>query len=198
MTILTYGDHSVDMSKAPVAMTAVLMSRGFNHIMANETASYVSGQIEKALELPEGTTKEARQAAFKQFRLENAGKVNAWEKQARDEAIADIIAGTLGVSTRGPKVDPRDAAIAAISKAEVVAKLKANSIKVPKGDEKVVLGASGSFTLAELVARNTAKYADRIGKEADRRIAEQTRAAKKAAELAASNAGKEVDVDALI
>ena len=189
MTILTYGDHSVDMSKAPVAMTAVLMSRGFNHIMANETASYVSGQIEKALELPEGTTKDARQAAF---------KVNAWEKQARDEAIADIIAGTLGVSTRGPKVDPRDAAIAAISKAEVVAKLKANSIKVPKGDEKVVLGASGSFTLAELVARNTAKYADRIGKEADRRIAEQTRAAKKAAELAASNAGKEVDVDALI
>lgn len=188
--MLTYGNHSVDEGKLPEVTRNALLTRGFNHIMANETASIVASAIEKSLagttdeskKAFEALSKEDRKAAFKAFRDGNSAQVTAWESEARDGAIADMLAGELGVRASGPRVDPVTAKVQSLARKEVIDTLKGADIKVPKKTEDVVTFADGTTrTMAQMVERRIARDGDRLRKEAEKQIADEARRAAKSA-----------------
>lgn len=192
MNKVTYGDYGFDPAVVPAVSIAALLSRGFSHYLGNEQASKVVSKIEKVLAGDTAETKAAfgklskdeRKAAISTYRKENAASVAAWEKEVRDEAMADLLSGEIGTSNRGPKVDPVTAAMQAIAKREIGDILKGAGLKYPKAGESVVLGAD-TILAEQLVPRRLAKHGDRIKKEAEKHVADLARKAKQAADKAA-------------
>lgn len=158
---ITYGTHTLDFDALPIASRNALARRGLAHVLGNEVASKVTSHF-KAENYSEGETvpedtEVAREAKKAEFQA---------------EAMKKIMEGTLGVSMRGPSVDPLEAEINSICRKEVLKQLADNNLKAPKKADDTVKTASGEFTIAQLIHRRlhtvkgAAENLERITREA--------------------------------
>ena len=181
---ITYGTHEFDFAALPVQSLTAMVKRGLTHYLGSEQASKVTR--DKA-----------------QYQDDNAGAemseadINAAKAEYVASAIAALQAGTVGTSTRGPSLDPVEAEVARIAKAEINTVLKANGAtfkKVGEGDtaKRVVTFANGdAFTMAELVERRLAAHGERIRKEAEKAV---KKASEQAAKSKVASAGSVADL----
>jgi hypothetical protein len=168
--VIKYGAFVADFNSLPEASLVAMLRRGTAHFFGSEQASKVTAHFDPENESPVEDTPEAR-AAFK--------------AECQAKAMAALVAGTVGVSTRGPAVDPITTIIRRLAKAEVVAILKSNSLAWPKKAEDTVSFPNGDkFTGAQLIDRRVAREGDRLAKEAKKIADEQARRNKKAEEAA--------------
>lgn len=204
MTTITYGTHTIDTDRFPQVTLDAMLRRGVAHFLGNEVASKVVSQAETQAKLArEAYVKAHGEEAAKAYAEDQA---EAWELSADDrallkarlqeEALQALYNGTVGAGAiRGPRLDPVEAEIARITKAEVTLVLKNNGLKFPKADETVTFpGAKpmdGEALLARWAGGKDAKglfgkpgeaNEPRIRREAERRVAEAAKKAKKAAE----------------
>lgn len=169
--ILTYGDFTADFNTLPESSLVAMLRRGFGHFMGSECASKVSTAFSDDAETKPSVSKDEYKA------------------QVQAEMFTKLGAGTVGVSTRGPAVDPITTIVRRLAKAEIIPILKANGLAWPKKAEDVVVFPNGDkFTGAQLVDRRVAKEAERLTKDATKIAAEQARKNAKA-EAAAKEAG---------
>jgi hypothetical protein len=195
---VTYDNREYDFAKLPEATGVALIRRGLSHLMGSEASSKLQGKIEKAICTgADDADTEARTAKFealsgaqkkealKAFREANAEAVAGWLADIRADYEKAMTEGTLGVSVRGPTVDPLTTIVNRLAKAEVVNVLKASKTAIPKkAEDKISFPGGQAFTVAELVERRKAhaEHGPRLVKEAKTVLAAQERAAKKAAE----------------
>lgn len=191
--VIKYGDATLDFNTLPQATLVAMLRRGVSHFLGSEQASKVTGLFKPDAEgkLKEGTpedTEANRAKALADFRA---------------AAIQAMIDGKVGISVRGPSVDPIEAIIHRLAKAEVKATLAANKIKAPKkADDTVQLPDGSKVTMDQLVARRLDRngpagvdkksgvvHADRLRKEAEKIAAEQK---KKNDKLMAAAEGSEL------
>lgn len=174
--VITYGSFEIDMDKLPQTSVEAMFRRGVSHFFGSEQASkvvaYFNPEHDDAVNRPD--SKEARDAKKAEF---------------QKSAFEALIAGTVGVSVRGPTVDPKSAVIHRLAKAEVKAILATFKLKYPvKAEETVKLPDGSNVTGAQLIARRLdatgpagvdkktgVAHIDRLGKEADKIIAEQAK-----------------------
>lgn len=157
MAQITFGDHTIDTASLPVQSVEALLRRGLSHFLGNEQASKVAGWV-KAFEKanPGQTVDEADKEA----------KKSEYVKAAL-QALTD---GTVGMG-RAPAISPLEREIDRLARAEVVAVLKSNGIKPPKGDEKVKFANGAEFTMDELIERRIEKFRDVLTAAAQKKIA---------------------------
>ncbi len=169
--VLKYGDFTADFNTLPESSLVGMLRRGFAHFMGSECASKVTGHFDPE-SLPEGETDTPEARA-------------AYKATVQSEAFAKLLAGTVGVSTRGPAIDPVETIARRLAKAEILPILKANGLAWPKKAEDVVTFPDGqAFNGATLIDRRVKQQGDRLMKEAKKVADEQARKAKKAAEAA--------------
>lgn len=190
--VVTYGDITLDFSKLPPTSLAAMLRRGVSHYFGSEQASKVTGL----------------------FKPDDEGKIKA-EVQDTDEnrakALADfrakahdaLIAGTVGVSVRGPSVDPITVIVRRLAKGEISDILKLQGVKPPVKVEDTVETPDGAkHTMNDLIDRRLdpsrpsgvdkhGKYGkageshlDRLTRDAKRIADDQAKKAKKAKEAA--------------
>ena len=180
MSIVTYGTHEIDTDKLPVESIAALVRRGISHYLGNEQAAKVTAWVEAQVKTANGVapSDEAKATA-------KAGFVA--------KAIEVMLSGEMGTRVSGPRVEPIEAARNSIAKAEVLAILRSAGIKPPKGEEAVKFGDGTTKTLAAMIATRLANHADRIEKEANKKLADAARAAKAAKAVADAAETKTAD-----
>lgn len=174
--VITYGDFTLDFTTLPQTSLVAMLRRGVSHYFGSEQASKVVAAFEAD---ESGATKCGLEDT-----PENRAKVKA-ESQAK--AHDAMLAGTVGVSMRGPAVDPITTIANRLARAEVTNILKLNGVKPPKKAEDVVETPDGNkFTMAQLVERRLAhaEHGPRLRKDADKIAAEQAKKLKKAEESA--------------
>lgn len=182
MTVFKYGEFEFDSTQVPANSIEAMIRRGFGHYMGSECASKVStafadGKRPEGFE--SGSEDEAR-AAYK-------AKVQA-------DAFATFLAGDVGAGvSRGPKLDPVEAAMAAIVKREVVDKLKTLKLKFPKEGEVITFADGATRTGPDMLANWAKNHGDRIRKEAEKHVKEleRKRAKMEAESAAVQGAGAE-------
>lgn len=168
---MQYGSHKLDTAKFPQSTIDALIRRGLSHVLGNEASSKV--------------------VAFTEGRSKNGVSFTDQDKAAKKlefqlAFIASMAEGTLGQSiSRGPRVDPVEAAEHAIAKREVIDVLRGAGLKTPKSEAKVKFADGQEYTMDELVERRLAKHGERITREAAKHVADLDRKAKKAKEEAA-------------
>ena len=167
--IIKYGDFTADFNSLPEASLVAMLRRGFARYMGSEQAAKVTGHFDPDADEPVTDSPEAR-AAFK--------------AQCQAKAMEALAGGTVGVSTRGPAVDPITTIINRLAKAKVISILKANSIAVPKKAGDTVTLNGQAYTLADLIERRKAKFSDQLAKDAKKIADEQARRNKKSLEEA--------------
>lgn len=187
---IVYGDFSFAVSSLPEASLVALLRRGVAHRLGNEVASKVSTYKAKPIsEEVDGVKSE---------RLPTEEETEAFKAAALAQAVTEIREGTIGTAVRGPSKDPLEAAIDAITRQSVIATLKANNIKPPKGDEVITLAGGVTRTMAEMMEKRYAKDKASIDKEAARRVADAKKRADEAkARVDAAKAKGDVTVDDL-
>lgn len=207
--IIRYGDVELARDKFHDNAIEALIRRGVSHFLGNEVASKVKSwadqEIAKATkahvekhgedeEVPEdlGPTDEEKAAKLAEF---------------RKTAVQALYDGTIGQgSPRGPRLDPVESAMSAIAKQELTILLTHNGLKWPKKDEKVKF-ADAEYSADELLTRwlsgrdgkglfGTAGQENRprIKREAEKRVAEAEKKAKKAKEAAGGEALASADL----
>lgn len=174
--IVKYGTFEIDFAAVPHTSLVAMLRRGVSHYFGSEQASKVTGKYKPndAGELAEGVidTPENRATDLTAF---------------REKALENLLAGTVGVSTRGPQVDPVEKIARGIARKEVQGILAAHNVKWPKKAEDTVSLPDGSkVTADQLIDRRLAKEGDRIMKEAKKIADQKAREAKKAAEAASA------------
>jgi hypothetical protein len=172
--VLKYGDFTADFNTLPEASMVAMLRRGFAHFMGSEQASKVTGYFkpENAEEDTLPDTAENREAKKREYQT---------------AAFAALVAGTVGVSTRQPAVDPITKIIRRLALADVKTKLDNAKPKLawPKKASDVIEFPNGQkMTGEELVTRQVAKKVDEYTKEAKRIAAEQAKKAAAAAKAA--------------
>lgn len=192
--MLTYGEQiSCDETKLPQVSIHALITRGWSHFMGNEQASKVTAKIRTAIATNLSTPdKEVNQVDVTKeqvsaYRADNVSQVEAWENSVRQEALEKLMAGTVGVSVRGPAKDPVESAMATIARKEIATIFTSQGVKVPKGEETVTVGtgeAAVTLPMEGWIARRLASHRDRIRKEAERNLAEAAWKAKRLQEEA--------------
>ena len=167
--VISYGDFKADFNTLPEASLVAMLRRGFGHFMGSECASKVTAAFADDADPKPDVSREEYKA------------------QVQKEMFAKLVAGTVGVSTRGPAVDPITTIIHRLAKAEVIAILKHNGLAWPKKSEDTILSPNGdNFTGAELIERRVKREGERLAKEAKKIAAEQARRNKKAEEAASA------------
>lgn len=181
--VITYGSRTLDFNTLPAASLVAMVRRGVSHYFGSEMASKVTAYFD-----PDHDDADNRQDT-----PENRAAKKAEFQSAAYDAL---VAGTVGVSVRGPSVDPITTIINRLAKAEVKTILATHKLKWPaKADDTVELPDGSKVTGAQLIARRLdatgpagvdkktgVSHADRLKKEAEKIAAEQ---AKKNAKLAA-------------
>ncbi len=150
MTILTYGDHSIDTAQLPESSLVALMNEGLTHYLGNRVASRVSGWCEA--QAGENATKEL----VKVWKDSHEAEVSAQAATFRQETIDKLLAGTIGVrAARGPSAsaDPMVAEMRKLAKEELVAMLAKAGMKFPKKDEALIFANGTKLTGDEMIAR---------------------------------------------
>lgn len=170
--IVKYGDFTIDYSAVPKTSLMAMLRRGTSHFFGSEQASKVTAHFDADAESPVEDTPEARAAVKAEF-----------QKKAYDA----LLAGTVGVSTRGPTLDPIATIVRRLAKAEIVNVLKLNGVAWPKkAEDTITLPDGTAITGPQLIDRRVTKEGERLNREAKKIADEQARKAKKAQELAAS------------
>ncbi len=181
--IITYGTRTLDFNTLPQASLVAMLRRGVSHYFGSEMASKVTAYFDPEHDDAGNRTDTPEARATKKAEFQSA-------------AFDALVAGTVGVSIRGPSVDPITTIINRLAKAEVKTILASFKLKYPtKADETVTLPDGSAVTGAQLIARRLDKdgpagvdkktgvaHVDRLKKEAEKIAAEQ---AKKNAKLAA-------------
>lgn len=181
--IVTYGDISLDFSTLPQSSLLACLRGGVSHKFGSEIASKVTAYFASDDDGKMEDTKENREKLKAEYRA---------------KLFDAMLAGTVGVSVRGPSVDPITVIVQRLAKKEVLDVLKASGTKPPKkSDDKVTFANGDKFTLAELVARRLdstrpsgvdkktgVPHIDRLTKEAGKIAKEQAAKADKAIALA--------------
>lgn len=181
--IIKYGERTLDFNSLPSASLVAMVRRGVSHYFGSEMASKVTAYFD-----PEHDDAENRQDTPEN----RAAKKAEFQANAYDS----LVAGTVGVSVRGPTVDPITTIIHRLAKAEIKTTLGTFKLKWPaKADDTVTLPDGSKVTGAQLIARRLDKngpagvdkktgvaHIDRLRKEAEKIAAEQ---AKKNAKLVA-------------
>lgn len=194
MTTYTYGKHTVDTANLPEASISAMFRRGLSHFLGSEQASKVTAYFDPDRKLAEGETR-------LDDTPENREIVKA-DFQAK--ALDALLAGTVGVSTRGPSVDPIETEINRLARGEVHDILKASGVKPPKkADDTVEIGGT-KYTTDQLIARRLdpaspagvdkktgVPHIDRLTKAAQKVMADKAKAAAKKAEAAKEAGGVE-------
>ena len=127
---------------------------------------------------------------MKAWKDANPAAITEKTQALQAELVADLIAGELGLRVSGPRLTPVETIARQMARKEVEDILRANKIKVPKGEDKVKMGED-TFTMAELISRRLAKYGERIGKSAE---AEAKRRAKATEAVTADAAAAVADL----
>ena len=137
----------IDTTQVPQSTIDTCIVRVARHILGNEVAAKAKA------------AKDAGQAEDAQL--------DAMIAKWRQDGIAKLYSGTLGVRTVGEPADPMEAAIERFAKGELTAWLAAKgikwqSVKGPdgkpvKGEAKFVALADGTFTMEALLDRYMAK-----------------------------------------
>ncbi len=182
---MTYGKHTVDFATVPAQSVTAMLRRGLSHFLGSEQASKVTAYFDPDRKLADGETR-------LDDTPENREKIKA-DYQAK--AIDALLAGTVGMSTRGPAVDPIETEINRIARREVHDILKKSGVKPPKKAEDTVEIGGSKYTTDQLIARRLdpsgpagvdkksgVTHIDRITKEAQKVMADKAKAAAKAAE----------------
>lgn len=176
--VVNYGALTLDFAAIPHTSLMAMLRRGVTHYFGSEQASKVTGHFDPdnydaaKNEVAPTDTPEARAT----FKAECVAKAH--------EAL---LAGTVGVSTRGPAIDPVEKIAQGIAKAEILAILKKAKLAWPKKPEdKITFPNGDAFTGQELIARRLAKEGDRINKDAKAEHAKRVREAEKRAKAAES------------
>lgn len=139
--IIKYGERTLDFNTLPQASLVAMLRRGVSHYFGSEMASKVTAYFDPEHDDAENRkdTPEARAAKKAEFQA---------------AAFDALVAGTVGVSTRGPSVDPIQTIINRLAKAEVKTILANHKLKWPaKADDTVTLPDGSAVTGAQLVAR---------------------------------------------
>lgn len=173
-----YGSHKIDFATLPATSQIALVSRGLTHFLGNEQASKLQAWAIK--ESGADKIEDAAQAksTVKDWKSDevNAEKVEAKMAELQTEAMAALMAGTVGVRISGPRATPLDSKRRQLARVEVLGVLSGAGVKVPKKDEQIKLGEN-LFTLDELIARRLAhaEHGPRITKEAEKAIAAEAK-----------------------
>ena len=205
MSKFTYGTIEVDTSAFAPASIEALVRRGVAHYLGNEQASKVVAWAKT--KATEGL------AAYLQTDPDNsAGKTvedfepSLEDKQSKKEelqqaALGHLVAGTIGISApRTPSVDPLEAAMERLAKAQVTTVLKANGIKPPKDGESVTFGDGTKKTMDDMIATRLAHatHGPAIRAEAEKVLkAKAKEAAAKAKALASQKVEGPISADNL-
>lgn len=172
--VITYGTRTLDFNALPAASLVAMLRRGVSHYFGSEMASKVTAYFDPEHDDAANRVDSAEARAAKKAEFQNA-------------AYDALVAGTVGVSIRGPSVDPITTIINRLAKAEVKTILASFKLKYPtKADETVTLPDGSAVTGAQLIARRLDKdgpagvdkktgvaHADRLKKEAEKIAKEQ-------------------------
>lgn len=168
--VITYGGFTLDFNTLPQASLTAMVKRGVSHFFGSEQASKVTAFFDPDKDVPELDTPEARAAKKAEF---------------QKAAYENLLAGTVGVSTRGPSVDPITTIARRLARNEVKTILAKNKIKWPtKADDVIETPDGGKFTGAQLIDRRLANpaHSDRIAKDAKKIADDQAKKNKKVLE----------------
>lgn len=200
---VTYGDQTFDFATLPHSTLMAMAKRGVAHYLGNEFNAATLGQEVSAIvshDDPEVTKANRakweamptaeRKERLKVYRDANPDAVKAIYSAEMAERVRDMAEGKVGISVRGPSVDPLTAIMQRLAKARVVNILKALKVAVPKkAEDKVAFADGQSFTMAELVSRQLAKpdVKAAVEKEARKVMADQAKAVKAVEGLGAND-----------
>ena len=174
--VIKYGDFTLDFNTLPEASLVAALRSGVAHKFGNECASKVTAYFDPDQDTPPESTPEAR---------------SAYKAEVQKEMFAKFLAGTVGVSTRGPAIDPIVVIERRLAKADVTLVLKDNGLAWPKkAEDKVKMADGKEFTGKELIDRRLAnpKYTSDIKARAAKIMKDQA-AALKAAQMKAKDSG---------
>jgi hypothetical protein len=180
--MLTYNDITRDEGKLPEASRNALLARGFAHFLGNEQASKVTSRIRQAI--VEGTDANASDVTREQvegFRTSHPDRVSAIAQACLAEALKALDEGTIGTRTSsgGKPVDPVQAEVNRLAKDKIMVILKANGIKIPKGEGTITHNGK-ELAMADLVAAQIAKNGDALHAQAVKNLAAKQRELAKA------------------
>lgn len=171
MAQVTWGDLTIDTATLHEKSTVALLRRGLAHFLGNEQASKVASWM-KSFEKSEGREPTDDEKAAK-------------KAEYVEKAIAALWAGEIGMGVRGPAVSPLEREVERLARGEVMAVLKSNGIKPPRGDEAVKFANGAEFTLEQLIERRIGAHGERLEKEAQKKLAADEKR-RKAAEAEAA------------
>jgi hypothetical protein len=161
-----YGTHSLDFTSLPPKSLEAMLKRGVTHFLGNEQAAKVTNWKKKFVE------EHGAEPGEDELQAKKAEYVIA--------ALAALNEGTVGTASRGPAIDPLDAEMERLAKAEINDIIKKAGAKFSgKGDDrKVTFGDGSSFTMDELIDRrlNNPDHAARIQKAAEKALKEKAKA----------------------
>lgn len=183
--VIKYGERELDFDKLPKASLVAMLRRGVSHYFGSEQASKVVAWFNPEHDEAESRPDTPENRATKKAEFQSA-------------AYDALVAGTVGVSVRGPSVDPISAIINRLAKAEVKTILGTFKLKWPaKADDTVELPDGSKVTGAQLIARRLdptgpagvdkktgVPHIDRLRKEAEKIAAEQAKKNAKALAMA--------------
>ncbi len=192
--IITYGKHSIDFDTVPATSTLAMLRRGVSHFLGSEMASKVNAYFDPDRKLGEGET-----------RLDDTEENRAIVKaDFQAKAVDALLAGTVGISTRGPTVDPIETEINRLARGEVHDLLKASGVKPPKKATDTVTIGGTAYTTDQLIARRLdptspvgvdkktgVSHIDRLTKAAQKIMADKAKAQAKKLEAAKDAGGLE-------
>lgn len=172
--IITYGTRTLDFTTLPQASLVAMLRRGVSHYFGSEMASKVTAYFDADHEDAANRVDSPEARAAKKAEFQSA-------------AFDALVAGTVGVSVRGPSVDPITTIVNRLAKAEIKTILANMKLKFPtKADETIDLPDGSKITAAQLIARRLDRdgpagvdkktgvaHADRLKKEAEKIAAEQ-------------------------
>lgn len=171
MSIITYGAHTLDISKLPQLSVDALIRRGVSHFLGNEQASKV---VAKAEAWQKANTPAGGQVPDVPDDLKSQ-----WKHEAQLAAVEALHAGTIGTSVRGPKADPLEDTMYKLAKKKVLEILAANGIKAPKKDEAVTFSNGVKKSLEDMIQTRLTNFGDELKKEAEKVLADAAREAKR-------------------
>ncbi len=185
--MLKYGEHEIDQAKLPQVTVDRMLQTACNHILGNEVASQVVGEIRNVLK-GDGKAADVTTDAIKAYRADEShdAQIATWEREFRAAKIAAMLDGTLTVraaGTGGSVRDPVEAAMRSIAKMEIVAILAKNGAKFPGKDATVTIGQD-TLSGDDLITRRLASHEDRLRKAAEQKVAQDRRLRDNAAKAA--------------
>ena len=157
-----WGDISTNPADLPAQSLFALAQRGYTHVLGNEVASQVA------------TWRKTEDGA-----KASEAEVEAYAKSKRDEKLAKILDGTLGVRTAaGPRVSGIEALKRQVAIEFLKAAIKAyngktgKNVALPTG-EKVINYMGKEMTREQLVDAYSRANEAKVSAEAERRQQEQ-------------------------